>query len=72
MKYSEDVAKLVVARLSAIPPNLSFSIGSHGDFTARELIQEVKKKTEVGQATVEMQLTYIRKMPQLSALLTSD
>ncbi len=70
MKYSDEVIKLVVARLSAVPPNVSFSIGGHGDFTSRQLITEVKKGSEVGKATVEMQLTYIRKMSDLSSLLT--
>lgn len=59
--------KLVKERLRAIPPNVSFSIGDFGDFSRDELIQEVEKNTEVGKAIINMQIDFIRKMPQLLA-----
>jgi len=61
----EYLKKLVKERLSAMPPDVSFSIGSFGDFTRDELIQEVEKGSEVGKETIEMQLIFLRKMPKI-------
>lgn len=61
--------KLVVTRLKAIPPNVGFSIGSYGDYSRDQLIQEVEKGTKVGQAAVNQQLNFIREMPKLSKVL---
>lgn len=58
----EYLKKLVKERLSAMPPNVSFSIGSFGDFTRDELIQEVEEGSEVGRETIDMQINFIRKM----------
>ena len=63
------VQKLVKARLKAIPPNISFSIGSHGDFTRDELIKEVEKNTPVGKEMIQLELRFIRDMPQMVAKL---
>lgn len=60
---TEYLKKLVKERLSAMPPNVSFSIGSFGDFTRDELIQEVEKESEIGKETIDMQINFIRKMP---------
>ena len=57
--------KLVKERLHAMPPDVSFSVGNFGDYTRNQLIEEVDKGTEVGKAAIEMQLTFIRKMPRL-------
>ncbi len=59
----EYLKKLVKERLSAMPPNVSFSIGSFGDFTRDELIQEVESESEIGKETIYMQINFIRKMP---------
>lgn len=59
--------RLVRIRLAAMPPNVSFSIGNYGDFTPQQLIEEVNKESEIGKATIEMQLSFIRKMPKLAA-----
>jgi len=57
---------LVIARLKAMPPNVKFSIGNHGTYSRDQLIAAVKDRSDVGQAMVEMQLNYLRKMPSLS------
>lgn len=62
---TEYIKKLVKERLRAMSPDVSFSIGNYGDFTRDELILEVDKNSEIGKAVIEMQLTFIRKMPQL-------
>lgn len=59
---SEYIKKLVRERISAMPPDVSFSIGNFGDYTRNELLEEVDKDSEVGRAAIEMQLTFIRKM----------
>ena len=64
-EYEEYLKKLVKERLSAMPPEVSFSIGGFGDYTRDQLIDEVEKGTEVGKETIEMQLTFIRKMSQI-------
>lgn len=61
----EDIKNLVKKRLSAMSPDVSFSIGGYGDFTRDELIKEVEKDSELGQEIVEMQLNFIRKMSSL-------
>ena len=62
---TDYLKKLVKERLHAMPPDVSFSVGNFGDYTRNELIEEVDKGTEVGKAAIDMQLTFIRKMPKL-------
>ena len=62
---AEYIKRLVKERLHAMPPDVSFSVGNFGDYTLNQLIDEVDKGTEVGKAAIEMQLTFIRKMPKL-------
>ena len=57
---SEDIKKLVITRLQAMPPNLKLSIGKYGTFTKEELIERVQKEDEVGKLIIEMQLKYLR------------
>ena len=61
----EYLKELVKARLYAMPPNVSFSIGGIGSFTRNELIHEVEGDTEVGKATMDMQLRFLRRLPNL-------
>ena len=66
MKSVNEVAKtLVIERLKAIPPNVKFIIGGQGGFTPGQLIEEVKKGSEVGKATIELHLNFIRRTPHL-------
>lgn len=66
-EYGSEIKKIVMKRLQAIPPNVSFSVGEHGRYTRDELIREVEKGTPVGKAAVEMQLNFIRKMTTIAA-----
>lgn len=61
--------KLVITRLNAVPPDVSFSIGQYGDFTRNQLIEEVEKGTEVGKAATEMELNFLRKLPLLAKMV---
>jgi len=62
---NEYIKKLVKERLHAMPPDISFSVGSFGDYTRDQLIEEVDKGSDVGKSAIEMQLNFIRKMPRL-------
>ena len=64
--YGDEVKRIVLKRLQAIPPNVTFSIGEQGRFTRDQLINEVEKGTSVGKAAVEMQLNFIRKMTTIA------
>lgn len=66
----EYIKRLVITRLNAMPPNVSFSIGNYGDFTTKELIEQVAKGTNVGKATIEMELTFLREMPKIASRLS--
>lgn len=61
----EYLKLLAKERLRTLPPEVSFSIGNFGDFTRDELIEEIDKYTEVGKATIEMQINFIKKMPKI-------
>lgn len=61
----EYIKNLVKERLRAMPPEVSFSVGDFGDFTRDQLIEEVDNNSEVGKAVIDMELTFIRKMPKL-------
>ncbi len=65
--YGGEIRKIVMKRLQAIPPNVTFSVGEHGRYTRDELIKEVERGTSVGNAAVEMQLNFIRKMTTIAA-----
>lgn len=64
-KYDADIKNLIKKRLSAMPPDISFSVGDYGDFTRDQLIEEVDKGSEIGNEMIEMQLNFIKKMPTL-------
>ena len=64
--YGDDIKRIVLRRLQAIPPNVTFSVGEQGRFTRDQLISEVEKGTSVGKAAVEMQLNFIRKMTTIA------
>lgn len=56
----KDNINLVIARIDMIPSDKFISIGSDGEFTKQQLIEEVKNNSEVGRKVIEMQLEYIR------------
>jgi hypothetical protein len=64
--YTAQIKNIVKARLRAIPPNIEFSIGGFGDFTSEELVEEIDKNSEIGDAAIEMQITFIRRMSRLA------
>jgi len=59
------IKQLVVARLKTIPPNVGFSVGSHGNFTRDEIIQNVLNGTPVGKEFTSMELRMLIESPKL-------
>ena len=55
----EEVKNLVIARLEVLPPDVSISIGSQGQFTRDELIVHVEKNDEIGKKIIEVELEYL-------------
>jgi len=63
--YTEDIKNLVKERLMAIPSNITFSVGTFGDFTKDELIHAIDAGSEIGKGAIDMHLEFIRRMPTL-------
>ena len=62
--------KLVIARLKTIPPNVSFSVGSHGDFTRDEIINHVKRETQIGRDFTAIELKTLKASPRILSWLS--
>ncbi|MBU4223092.1 MAG: hypothetical protein KKD46_07625 [Euryarchaeota archaeon] len=62
MITEDEINKLVIARISSMPENMKISIGNYGTFDKYQLIENVKKRDEIGKKVVEIQLFYLRSM----------
>ena len=60
----EEIKKLVIVRLDALPPNVSISVGSEGHFNKEELIKQIENDTEIGKKMIEIELEYLRKLKE--------
>ncbi len=63
-EISEEIKKLVIARLEAIPKNKRISIGNYGEFSKEELIEGVKSGSEIGKKIIEVELEFLRALKQ--------
>lgn len=61
---TEDLKKLVVARLDTLPPSVKISVGSEGSFDKKQLIQQIENNTEIGRKIVEIELEYLRRLKE--------
>ncbi len=68
----EYIKKLVIARLRAIPPDVSLSIGDFGKFNSEQLIAEVEKESPIGQYTIQLQLKAIRQTANINEWLSHE
>jgi hypothetical protein len=59
---SEEIKRLVLLRLESMPDSIKISIGSEGELTKEQLIDNVKRETDLGKLIVEMQMKYLRSM----------
>jgi len=75
-EISEDIKELVIYRLEMLSPDKKFSIGSYEkEFTRDELIEEVRKETDIGKKVIEVELTFLRALKEgtlLEEVLTSE
>ena len=57
-KVSADayIQKLVIVRLSMLSPNVIVSLGTSGSFTREQLIENVGRRSDVGEKIMEMQM----------------
>ncbi|MCX6770981.1 MAG: hypothetical protein NTX79_02915 [Candidatus Micrarchaeota archaeon] len=62
--------KLVVARLKTIPPNVGFSVGSHGDFSRDQIIKNVMDNTAIGKEFSQLELRMLIDTPKLVGRLS--
>jgi hypothetical protein len=58
----KDIRDLVVARLQSLPNNRKISIGSNGEFTREELVQDVREGSSIGNKIIEIQLNYLKSL----------
>ncbi len=63
-KINEEIKKIVIARLEVFPSDKKISIGSIGELTKEEMIENVKKETDIGEKIVEVQLNYLRTLKE--------
>ena len=72
----EDIKELVIYRLEMLSPDKRFSVGSYEKgFTRDELIEAVRKETEIGKKVIEVELTFLRALKDgtlLEEVLTSE
>ncbi len=60
----EQLKKLVIARLDTLPPNVSISVGSDGQFNKKELIEQIKNDTNIGKKMIEIEIEYMRMLKE--------
>lgn len=56
----KKLKELVIARLEVLPANKKISIGSTGEFTKDELIEQVEKESSIGEKIIEIELEYLQ------------
>lgn len=59
---TEDMKKLVIARIQTLPPNLGIAMGSGEKFNKADLIKHVENEDEVGKKYIEMQMEFLRSL----------
>jgi hypothetical protein len=59
-ELKEEIKRITVKRLDAMPSNIKISIGNYGDFNKNQLIEHVKSWDEIGETVAEIQLNFLR------------
>ncbi|MBU4274837.1 hypothetical protein KKE19_03415 [Patescibacteria group bacterium] len=63
-KIDEELKKIVIARLEVFPSDKKISIGSAGEFTKQEMIENIEKGTDVGEKIIEVELNYLQNLKE--------
>jgi hypothetical protein len=60
----KEIKRLVEARLATIPKDAILSVGSYGEFTRDQMLEEVEKESEIGKKMIEIQVRYLQKLKE--------
>jgi len=63
---NQEIKQLVLDRLKVLSPGTIISIGSEGDFTRDQMIENVEDSTEIGELFTEMQIEWLRSFQKLA------
>lgn len=59
------IRNLVIARIKAVPDNLSLVVGSGGGrYTKDEIIKNIEEGSELGKEIIDEQIEFLRKMAE--------
>ncbi len=61
----EDIKKLVLARLEAMPDHIEVNLGSGQVLQKADLISHVKSSDPLGQQIIDMQMAYLKELKNL-------
>ncbi|NCN38885.1 MAG: hypothetical protein COY38_02860 [Candidatus Aenigmarchaeota archaeon CG_4_10_14_0_8_um_filter_37_24] len=59
-EIAQEAKELVIARLLLLPSGKKISIGSYGNFTKEELIENINKGNEVGKKIIEIEMDFLK------------
>jgi len=60
----KEIRDIVIARLQSLPSDRKISIGSDGEFTKDELVQNIHNGSDVGNKIIEIQLDYLKSLKE--------
>lgn len=63
-EIDEEFKKIVIARLEVFPADKRISIGSTGELTKEQMIENVENETALGGKIIEVQLNYLRSLKE--------
>lgn len=70
-EIDKTVQEIVLARVLTMPDNVGISIGGKGEFSKDEMIEHIEKNDEVGKKFIEIQLSYLQSLKDLTNELTA-
>lgn len=66
-KTTEEIKKIVLARIRAMPDSIRISIGGEGELDKEKMIQHLEREDELGEKLIEMHLHYLRSLKETYA-----
>ena len=62
VEITDDVKKLVKARLGTLPRGIGVSVGSEGEFSRDELIEHVEREDDIGRKMIEIDMEFLQSL----------
>lgn len=62
----KTIQEIVLNRALTMPQNVGISIGGQGEFSKDEIIEHIKKADKVGKKFIEIQLSYLQSLKNLT------